>query len=118
MRLTQPHPGQSPYVEVLKTEEKGSDVNLASLLLADGFDNRYDVAVLVSNDSDLMLPVQITRNELKKPVGMLNPHKKPSYALRTQCSFYKPIREGVLQSSQFPPTLQDAKGTFSKPKEW
>jgi hypothetical protein len=30
-------------VGVTKTEEKGSDVNLASMLLCDGFDDDYDL---------------------------------------------------------------------------
>ena len=118
LRTRPPAGGQSSYVEVFKTEEKGSDVNIASLLLADGFNNRFDVAVIVSNDSDLALPVQIVRNELQKPVGMINPHRNPSHTLRTSCSFYRSIRQGVLRSSQFPATLQDANGTFSKPPSW
>lgn len=40
-------------VEVHKTEEKGSDVNLATFLLVDGFDQLYDEAVVISNDGDL-----------------------------------------------------------------
>lgn len=39
-------------VQVLKTEEKGSDVNLATHLVRDGFRKEYDLAVLVTNDSD------------------------------------------------------------------
>jgi hypothetical protein len=37
-------------VKVLKTEEKGSDVNLASYLLIDAYCSDCDVAVIVSND--------------------------------------------------------------------
>lgn len=40
------------YQRVIKTEEKGSDVNLATHLLIDGFDDAYELAVVVSNDSD------------------------------------------------------------------
>lgn len=36
MLLANPMPGQPPTVEVVKTEEKGSDVNLAVQLLNDG----------------------------------------------------------------------------------
>ena len=31
---------------------------------------------------------------------------------------YKPIRPGVLKASQFPPTLTDSGGSFSKPADW
>ena len=51
-----------------------------SYLLIDGFRARYDVAVVVSNDGD-QEPVRFVREDLKKPVGILNPHKNRSYAL-------------------------------------
>ena len=51
--------GKLDYIEVIKTEEKGSDVNLATHLLYDGFRNDYDIAVVISNDSDLLEPIKI-----------------------------------------------------------
>ena len=59
--------------EILDTEEKGSDVNLASYLLLDGFDDEYDLAVVVSNDSDLVLPIRMVRSRLGKQVGVFDP---------------------------------------------
>lgn len=41
-------------IKVIKTDEKGSDVNLASQLLADAFRNHFDTAAVISNDSDLL----------------------------------------------------------------
>lgn len=55
-------------------EEKGSDVNLASHLIHDGWSGQYDVAVLVSNDSDLEEPMRIVTQELRKPIGLVCPH--------------------------------------------
>ena len=49
-------------VRVLKREEKGTDVNLASHLLVDAFENKYKGAVIVSNDSDLFTPMQISES--------------------------------------------------------
>jgi hypothetical protein len=112
-------PGVSPeYVRVIKTEEKGSDVNLATYLLWDGFRKQYQAAVLVTNDSDLLEPVRIVRKELALVVGILNPHKKPSRVLANEASFVKQIRSGVLKASQFPNTLRDAHGTITKPTAW
>ena len=59
------------FAEVIKTEEKGSDVNLATHLLIDGFQNRYDLAVLVTNDSDLAEPVRQVKGLFQKKVGNL-----------------------------------------------
>jgi hypothetical protein len=57
MPLATPKPGKSRTVEVIKTEEKGSDVNLATYLLLDAFRGRCDKAVVVTNDSDLQEPI-------------------------------------------------------------
>lgn len=119
MPLAHPSPGQLKYAKVIKTEEKGSDVNIAAHMVNDGHKGLYKVAVLISNDSDLAEPVRIVRNELKLPVGVLNPFiHKPSFDLRKHATFVRPIRRGVLSASQFPPSLKDANGTFYKPLTW
>jgi len=118
MPLLTPKGEPQRYAKVIKTEEKGSDVNLATHLLHDAHRNRYDTAVVISNDSDLLAPINIVRAELSKQVGLLNPHKRPSRVLLAHSDFIKTIRTGVLQNSQFPIQLQDKHGTFSKPKGW
>ncbi|MGH7091448.1 MAG: NYN domain-containing protein [Stellaceae bacterium] len=114
-----PVPGRpQQYARVIRTEEKGSDVNLATHLLHDAHRDRFDVAVIVSNDSDLLEPIRIVREELGKKVSILNPHKRPSRALLPHIDFIKPIRAGVLRASQFPATMTDQHGTFTKPAVW
>jgi hypothetical protein len=105
-------------VKVIKTEEKGSDVNMAAHLVNDGHRGRYEVAVLITNDSDLLEPLKMARYELNLPVGILNPQKRPSRVLLQHASFIKEIRSGVLRASQFPSVLRDASGTFHKPRGW
>jgi hypothetical protein len=116
MMLTGVNPLKRVFVD--KTEEKGSDVNLAAHLLRDAFTKRFDVAVLVTNDSDLAEPVRIVRQELSLPVGILNPHQYHSKILQDLATFVKRIRQSDLIASQFPPSLTDAKGTFTKPASW
>ncbi|MBM3150902.1 MAG: NYN domain-containing protein [Chloroflexi bacterium] len=108
----------SGYVKVIKTEEKGSDVNLATHLLVDGFHNDYELAVVVSNDSDLLAPILFVTRELGKQVGLLNPHKNPSVALMPHVMFIKNIRAGVLKNSLFPSVMTDQNGQFTKPAVW
>ena len=50
--LAEPAPGLPTHVLVRDSEEKGSDVNLATRLLVDGFNGEYEQAVVVSNDAD------------------------------------------------------------------
>lgn len=107
-------------VKVVKTDEKGSDVNLASQILADAFRGQFDTAAVISNDSDLLKPIFIVKEELKKTVGIVNPQKDKRFAVQLSniASFKRVIREAVLQVCQFPPTLTDSKGTFHKPESW
>ena len=108
-------------VQVLKAEEKGSDVNLASLLLRDCFRNDFDEAAVISNDSDLTTPIEIVVKDFGKPVKVVNPHRKKylSHELKGVASscFYS-INMSVYRDSQFPPAMTDSNGTFSKPVTW
>ena len=106
------------WVWVDRTDEKGSDVNLASYLLHDGFRGLYDIAVVISNDSDLQEPIRMVRQVLNKPVGIINPHPTNSTALTPYASFIKRIRQSNIIASQFPDTLTDAKGAFERPSRW
>jgi hypothetical protein len=118
MALVVPPGALQQFVKVIKTEEKGSDVNLATQLLNDAHLNRFDVAVVVSNDSDLLGPIKIVRNELGKKVGVLNPQKHPSRAILPHIDFMKQIRAGALQAALFPDQLIDRYGVFTKPQGW
>jgi len=144
MRVADPAPGSPRTVEVIKTEEKGSDVNLASWMLLDGFRKDYEQAVVISNDSDLVEPLRMVRYELGLGVGVLNPHTQatcdrefsarlkqpggrprrahPSIELRKVAKFRRDIGSDGPQSDvalcQFPHTLADADGTIRKPPGW
>jgi len=85
----------------------------------DGFRNRYDSAVVISNDSDFATTIQAVKDELKKNIGVISPHQKPAKALQNKATFYKKIRTGVLQVSQFPPTINLKNGkVIHKPSSW
>lgn len=108
------------FATVIKTEEKGSDVNLATHLIHDGHAGKYEQAVVITNDSDLAEPIRIVRDELKLPIGILYPSKylNPQLQRSVTPHFTKSIRQGVLQASQFPNNLTDRIGTFHKPASW
>jgi hypothetical protein len=115
-------PSRPPQkVQILKREEKGSDVNLASYLLVDCFDKDFDEAVVISNDSDLALPIEFVVKKFKKTVILVNPDRNnpPSGKLKSVASsFMTKINNSVLASSQFPATLTDSRGSFTKPSTW
>ncbi|MGH9605251.1 MAG: NYN domain-containing protein [Terracidiphilus sp.] len=108
-----------PYPDVAriwKTEEKGSDVNLGSHLVRDAFQGKFDVAAVLSNDTDIIEPVRIVVEELGLPVGLLCPVSKPAGGLEKVASFVRRIRLHHLQLSQFPDAIP---GTpITRPATW
>jgi hypothetical protein len=104
------------------TEEKGTDVNLATYLLMDGYEKEYEQALVISNDADLALPISIVRDRLQRPIGIVNPNINPKEGmpkeLRDAATFERRIYKSVLMKCQFPPTLQDTIGIITKPSTW
>jgi uncharacterized LabA/DUF88 family protein len=119
MPVAHPIAGGPRTIKVIKTEEKGSDVNIAAHMIHDAHKGNYEVAVVLSNDSDLVEPIKIVRRELNLPVIVLNPiPTHPSHELQKIASFMKPIRKKVLSVSQFPKYMEDSTGKFHKPPSW
>ena len=116
--LANPPPAGPTTVDVLDTKEKGSDVSLATYLLVDGFKSDYEVAVVISADSDLVEPIRLTIDQLGVIVGVLHPYRMHSAELSQVATFYRPIRERVLKASQFPDIMHDADGEITKPSTW
>lgn len=105
-------------VRVLDTKEKGSDVNLATYLLVDGFKKEADFALVISNDSDLVEPIRLAGSELGLEVGIWHPHSEYVKDLAKVAVFYRRIKIKGLQDSLFPTTLSDSEGTITKPSSW
>lgn len=118
MWLKTPAHGGPNTALVLYEEEKRSDVNLATYLLVDGFRGLYELAVVISDDSDLKLPIEMVTNELNLPVWVLNPQQGQGGDLHTVATQHRILRVGPLRASQFPANMTDAVGRFNKPPTW
>jgi uncharacterized LabA/DUF88 family protein len=113
-------------VYVHKTEEKGSDVNLATHLLVDAFEKSMDEAIVVTNDVDLVEAVRLTKEKANVPVHVLNPcshaHQtspKPNRKLQQAATTAKLVSLQALQNSLLPNPVVGPKGTcYYKPKSW
>jgi len=116
-------------VQVERTEEKGSDVNLASYLIYDSLTNDCDESVVITNDSDLAKPIEIITRKLNRTLIVVNPNRTKMARKWPRCKISKDLRdvattcilsinEKVLDDSQFPTEMSDANGHFSKPKSW
>ena len=98
-------------------EEKGSDVNLAAHLLNDAWKDRFEAAVVVSNDTDLVVPIRMVAEERKRPVFVVCPGRwQIAPQLRDAASHVRHIRPGLLKRAQLPDTLPGA--GVSKPRGW
>jgi uncharacterized LabA/DUF88 family protein len=104
--------------KIIKTEEKGSDVNLAVHLLNDAWLNNYDCAIIVSNDSDLAESMKLVKEyHTNKTLGLIMPGKgHPSKELMKHADFVKRIRTGILGASQLPNPIPGT--NISKPNDW
>jgi hypothetical protein len=144
MRLASPPLNGPSTVAVIKREEKGSDVNLASYLLLDAFNDDFQQAIVVSNDSDLATPIWMVKKHFNKRIGIWNPHTqatndrkfqrfarepgaqgepvKRSVHLKKVSHFQIDISsDGALNDvavCQFADTLTDSRGSFSRPAHW
>lgn len=108
------------YVEVHDTEEKGSDVNLASHLLNDGFNDRFDTALVITQDTDLCEPIRMIKNDVAKIAGVLwAGSSNPGKHYRAVSSFIKHVNPGVLAKCQFPnPVIGRGGAHIVKPASW
>ena len=107
-------------VRVKKTEEKGSDVNLAVHLLNDAWNDDFDCGFVVSNDSDLAEAVRLVTTQFpQKTIGIGTASKNHSKRLFTHATFTKKIGKSKLQKNQLPEVLKNANGkTIEKPEIW
>lgn len=104
--------------QVRKTEEKGSDVNLAVRLVSDGYQDLYDTALVLSDDSDLQPAVDIAMQQLGKTVVVCNPRYKRTWHSLNGTE-RRTLRPGALAACQLPNPVVAADGTtLSKPATW
>lgn len=119
MRLAKPTLMRK-FEDVIKTEEKGSDVNLALHVLNDAWMDKYDCAVIISNDSDLSESLRLIKKQHKKKIVLLvpgNPSERPP-AIQLKRYAHKTISIPVeaIINSQLPVNIPGT--TLRKPTEW
>jgi hypothetical protein len=103
---------------VLKSEEKGSDVNLAAYLLRDAYSGACQCAVIISNDSDLLTPIRMAKTDCGLIIGLAPPRPFGSAALKSLADFVIDPRVHLLAASQFPDPVTTPNGMIHKPANW
>jgi uncharacterized LabA/DUF88 family protein len=100
--------------------EKKTDVNIAVEMLADAYQDAFDVALLMSADADLAAPVTAVRTLFpKKRVIVAFPPGRSSANLRSLASAAIPIGRGTIAKSLFPRNVMTQGGyVVSCPPSW
>lgn len=103
-----------------KPEEKMTDVCIATELITDAFGNRYDTALILSGDSDLVPSVLAVLTEFDdKKIVIAFPPRRVSDRLKQVASAYFTIGEAKLRQSMFPDEIRKPDGYILKrPEEW
>jgi uncharacterized LabA/DUF88 family protein len=120
LALPRPHPGRPIRVSARRWEEKASDVNLATYLLTDAMHRDSDESFVISGDSDLVTPIEVTTKELGVPVRVFNPKpNRPSAELQAVAASYYTLPAKVLPACLLPNRLYDSAGrAITKPSHW
>ena len=103
---------------VFKSEEKGSDVNVAAHLLRDAYRGHCACAVIISNDSDLLTPIRMAKADCGMTIGLVPPRAKGSVELKALADFKIDPRVHHLAGAQLPDVVATAMGNIQKPATW
>ncbi|MEN8242622.1 MAG: NYN domain-containing protein [Chloroflexota bacterium] len=100
--------------------EKMTDVNIAVNMLVDAYEDRYDLAYLISGDSDLSGPIQEIRKRFPEKIILAAfPPDTKSWELARVANNHFMIGERKFARSQFPEKVTSKSGhELTKPTTW
>lgn len=100
--------------------EKMTDVNIATQILIDAYQDKYDMAMLISGDSDLVPPMRAVHEIFKnKRVFVAFPPKRHNSSVALNAKGSLTIGRKKLVDSQFPEQVPKTDGfILHKPKDW
>lgn len=103
-----------------KYNEKMTDVNIATHMIIDAFQDKYDTAMLISGDSDLVPPIRsIHDNHSQKRVFVAFPPKRHNQTVALSAKGSMSIGRKKLVDSQFLQNVTKKDGyVLSKPNGW
>ena len=100
--------------------EKMTDVNIAVEMLSDAYEDKYDTAILISADSDLVAPIKTVHRLFKnKRVVIAFPPARHSFALKEVAKASFTIGRKKLLCSNFPDEVKKSDGyILNRPGRW
>lgn len=107
------------YVENIPSE-KMTDVNIATHLMTDAFTDQFDIAIIITADSDLSGPIKMVKELFPiKKIVIDFPPDRVSFDLKRFSTAYTHIGRRKLEVCQLPDEITLIDGTkIHKPKSW
>lgn len=101
-------------------KEKMTDVNIATSMIVDAFNDLFDMALLISGDSDLVPPIKaVHTNFNKKRVVIAFPPKRHNASMALVAKGSLIIGKKTLIDSQFDSEIKSKTGyLLKKPVKW
>jgi len=101
-------------------EEKMTDVNIAVNMLVDALHDRFDTALLISGDSDLVPPIKaVHANFPNKRVVVVFPPNRSNNSVKNVARGSFVLGRTKLRRNQFPYTITTEEGnTITRPGQW
>lgn len=101
-------------------EEKQTDVNIALNLFRLALQDKYDKAIIISGDSDLIPAINAVQSTFpEKKIGVVIPIARASESLKRTCDFHMKMKEKHLATSLFSKTITNLNNTsIICPEEW
>jgi uncharacterized LabA/DUF88 family protein len=111
--------GKYQLLDVMKPEEKGTDVNLAVHMVADAFQDKFDYAMLFSNDSDMAEAMRIVSKVCGKKVGLYLPQDSITMRILFEKAVtIRRLKNRDLKQNQLPDEIKTESRTIRKPIDW
>ena len=100
-------------------EEKRTDVNIAVTLLGTALDDKWDKALIISGDMDLVPAIQAVKTRRPKAgIVVATPPGRHSTDLQKECGYYTGINAKDLQANQLPDPVRIGSVNLTCPGTW
>jgi uncharacterized LabA/DUF88 family protein len=98
-------------------EEKQTDVNIACEIMQDVYEDNFDIAYLVSGDSDLVTPVKKALALDKIMIIAFPPNRKSKHLIKVANNDFN-IDENLLKKCQLPDAIPTKRSFLQRPEKW
>lgn len=103
--------------DVKNNEEKQTDVNIACEIMQDCYENKFDMAYLVSGDSDLVTPIKKVLALGKTAIIAFPPDRKSKELIKVATNYFD-IDKNRLKKCQLPNEITTKRNPLKRPKKW